>query len=78
MITVTYKKADQFVSNLQKRGIDVKWDGWKMVFFKADERAKTDARGKRWGDKWGYEAVIAPTKKGVWKVNPNFVRETVD
>jgi len=74
MIALNDKRVDGFVAKLQRKGINVKWDGWTMVFFKEDRRALRSAKGRRQGDLWGFETRIRPNNKGLWLVNPALTR----
>lgn len=75
MIALTIDKVDGFVSKLQRKGVDVLWDGWTMVFFKEDRRALRSAKGCRRGDKWGFETRVSPDAvTGKWLVNYRLAR----
>lgn len=74
MITLTFNKVDSFVAKLQRKGIDVRWNGWDMVFFKEDRYAMSSPRGKRRGERWGYETVVSPNSAGKWMVGYHLAR----
>lgn len=74
MIALTVDKADQFVAKLQRKGVKVRWDGWKMVFFKPDTRAERNPSGRRLGSEWGFETVVPPNEQGKWLVNYGLTR----
>jgi hypothetical protein len=74
MIALTYDKVDQFVAKLQRKGADVRFVGWDMVFFKSDERAQNHPAGRRRGDAWGFETVVSPNSQGKWLVNYGLTR----
>ena len=74
MIALTIDKVDNFVAKMQRKGIKVRWDGWDMVFFKADRRALRNPSGRRDGNEWGFETVVSPNKQGKWLVNHRLVR----
>lgn len=74
MIALNVNRVDGFVAKLQRKGVNVRWDGWDMVFFKADRRALRSPKGRRNGEQWGFETRIYPNAKGVWLVNPNLTR----
>lgn len=74
MIALTVDKADSFVARLQRKGVNVRWDGWKMIFFKADKRAPRDPAGRRLGTEWGFETVVSPNEQGEWLVNYRLTR----
>ena len=69
MIALTIDKVDGFVAKLQRKGVKVRWDGWNMVFFKADRRAPRSPNGRRLGNEWGFETVVSPSEQGTWLVN---------
>lgn len=74
MITLNIDKVDNFVAKLQRKGVDVRWDGWDMVFFKPDRRALRSAKGRRLGSEWGFETVVSPDNQGQWLVNHRLAR----
>jgi hypothetical protein len=74
MIALTIDKVDGFVAKLQRKGIDVLWDGWTMVFFKEDRRALRSPKGRRNGTRWGFETRVSPNEQGQWLVNYRLAR----
>lgn len=74
MIALTIKKVDNFVEKLQQKGVQVRWDGWDMVFFNEDKRAHHSVQGRRLGSKWGFETVVSPNAEGQWLVNYRLAR----
>lgn len=74
MITLTFNKVDSFVAKLQRKGIQVRWDGWDMVFFKSDRRALRNKSGKRWDSEWGFETRVSPNSQGKWLIPHRLVR----
>lgn len=74
MIALTVDKVDGFVAKMQRKGIKVRWEGWDMVFFKADRRAMRNPEGRRNGDEWGFETRISPDSQGKWLVNYRLTR----
>jgi hypothetical protein len=71
MIALTEDKADSFVAKLQRKGVNVRWDGWKMIFFKADKRALRNPEGRfnTVANEWGFETTVSPNEQGVWLVD---------
>lgn len=76
MINLTLNNAEGFVRKHARRGVSVKWDGWAMVFFKADRRAykSPDGRFDRATGEWGFETRVVPNSKGNWMVSPSLTR----
>lgn len=74
MIALTIDKVDGFVSKMQRKGVDVLWDGWDMVFFKEDRRALSSPKGRRRGNRWGFETRVSPDQRGKWLVNYRLAR----
>lgn len=54
------------VNNQCKRGIDVYWDGWDIVYFNADPRAEYSSKGVYRNGKFGYENRLSPDRQGKW------------
>lgn len=78
MIVLNHYKVDNFVAKQQRKGINVRWDGWDMVFFKPDRGALRSAKGRRRGDEWGFETRVSPNTNGVWLVRDHLVRGAND
>jgi len=76
MIPLTIDKVDGFVAKLQRKGVNVRWDGWKMVFFKPSRRAERSIHGSRVNGQWGYETVVSPNRQGKWLVRTDLIRGT--
>lgn len=77
MIAVAFDKVDAYVAKLQRKGINVRWEGWDMVFFKPDRRALRSINGRRNGDEWGFETKISPNKNGEWLINYHLAQRLV-
>lgn len=77
MLNLGYKKAHKFVTEQQKLGNFVRWDGWTMVFFRANPSAmySVDKNGKangvwnREASSYGYETRVEPNSRGLWEVD---------
>ncbi len=79
MIPLTYDNVDAQVRKYQRRGIDVRWSGWDLVFFKVDNspgsrRALHSTNGRLRNGEWGFETVITPNEAGNWLVDYRLVR----
>lgn len=74
MIALTIDKVDNFVEKAQRKGVNVRWDGWTMVFFREDRRALRNPEGRRQGDKWGFETRVSPNEQGKWMVSYRLAR----
>lgn len=74
MIALTIDKVDGFVSKLQRKGVDVRWDGWNLIFFKEDKNGLRSAKGRRLGNRWGFETTISPDERGQWLINYRLAR----
>lgn len=68
MIALSINRVDGFVAKLQRKGINVRWDGWDMVFFNKHRRAHHHPKGRRNGDEWGFEVRVSPNSHGKWLV----------
>lgn len=76
MIALTLSDADGFVTKLQHKGVDVRWDGWNMVFFNEHKAAAISAKGRRLGTRWGFETVVSPNEQGKWLVDYKLARRS--
>lgn len=75
MISLNYDTSEKFVSDSQNDGVNVRWDGWNIVFFKEDRKALRSVKGRRLGRKWGFETVVRPDSMGRWNIPHRVVRE---
>lgn len=67
--------AEQFVAVQKSRGNDVRWDGWDMVFFRADPRAVWSADDGAWRNgRYGFEHRVVVNNDGAWEVDLRNVR----
>jgi hypothetical protein len=82
-VTLSYDEVDEFVSNQQALGNNVRWDGYTMVFFKRTDHGFTnekgafqrvDSRSKKRGGFWGMELRVDPGTDGAWKVPGKYVK----
>lgn len=69
MIAVGIDKADTFISKLQKKGINVKWDGWDMVFLTKTPTAEYDVLAVRQNNEWGIPTTVSPNIDGKWLID---------
>jgi hypothetical protein len=74
MIALTIDNVDGFVTKLQRKGIDVRWDGWDMVFFNENKGALRNPAGRRLGNRWGFETTVSPDAQGQWLINHRLAR----
>lgn len=76
MISLTLENVDGFVRKQQRKGVNVRTDGWTIVFFRPDRRAerRADGRFDRATGKWGFEVRIDANSKGNWLVNPSLTK----
>lgn len=72
MITLKYRNVDSFVERQQAAGIDVRWDGWDMVFFKPHRKAHRSKNGHYRNGQWGFEERVSPNLYGKWKVKEEY------
>ena len=72
-IIVNYNESEQFVSDQRNKGVDVSWDGWSMVFWKANPNGFNDKNGAFQNGRWGVKAVVEPDTTGQWRVPVRYV-----
>jgi hypothetical protein len=76
MIALSLEKVDGFVARLQRKGINVKWEGWTMVFLRPHKHARTSQDGRYQNGEWGFEQRVEPNSQGQWLVNHRLVKGT--
>jgi hypothetical protein len=65
---VSYEHSDKFVSDQRSRGVDVRWDGFTMVFWKQNSEGFVDKNGAFRDGAWGIQTKVAPNTAGIWNV----------
>lgn len=75
MISLNYDTVEKFVSESQRDGVNVRWDGWNMVFLKEDRKARRSVKGRYHEGAWGFETVVRPDSMGRWLVPHRVLRE---
>lgn len=73
MIALTIDNVDGFISKLQRKGVDVRWNGWNIVFFKENKGALGSPNGRRLGSRWGFEKIISPNRQGKWLIDQGLI-----
>lgn len=74
MIALGYDDVDGFVAKNKHKGIDVRWDGWTMVFFQPHKAARRSANGRFRNGEYGFETRVSPNRQGNWLVNKELVQ----
>lgn len=76
MINLTLKDAEGFITKHRRKGIDVRWDGWTMVFHTPDPRGYVHRNGvySRITNQWGFETRVNANTKGNFMVNPKLTK----
>ena len=67
-LNLDYKKAHKFVREQRKKGSDVYWDGWDMVFWKPTNYGWTSKNGSFRKGRWGVESRVHLADDGTWTV----------
>lgn len=68
MIALDYTQAHAFVEK-QSRRSDVRWDGWDIVFWRANPNGYSMRNGAYRNGRWGVQTRIKPNSRGVWLVS---------
>ena len=76
MISLTVDNVDGFVRKQQRKGVNVRTEGYTIVFFRPERRAERSVNGRfdRVTSKWGFETRIDVNSKGNWLVNPSLTQ----
>ena len=72
-VQVNFDQADAYVAQQKARGVDVRWDGYTMVFFKANPNGFGDKNGAYRNNRWGVQVRIDCDAEGIWQVPPKSV-----
>lgn len=59
------KKLNSKLKNIKQSAT---WEGWEIVVFIPDSRARYDEKGVMHNGRYGFERRISPNKDGVWLV----------
>lgn len=68
MIALTEDRVENYVGKLQRKGVDVRWEGWNLVFHRPNKGAlrKPEGRHSRNTGEWGFETTVSPNEFGQW------------
>lgn len=70
---INHNKIDQFVEAQNDKGNHLSWDGWDVLAFRPDPRARVHRRGVYVDGQWGYQNRIKVTTKGCWVFDRNLI-----
>jgi hypothetical protein len=70
-IVMDYTEAHKFVDTTK---VDVRWEGYSMVFFKPTHHGYTNPKGEYRNGKWGMRLVVPLSDDGTWKVPAKSLR----
>lgn len=71
-----FNSVDSFVEKQKRRGIDVSWEGWDLVFWRENPDGFLNKNGvfnKKTG-KWGIASRVTVNSSGNWRVPNKYVR----
>lgn len=71
-----FKGAHRMVRKQQAAGNDVKWDGWDIVFYRADPAARTSKHGVWRNGEYAFENRFSVNSEGIWKVDGRNLKRT--
>lgn len=76
MIALTIDKIDGFVAKSQRKGVDVRTEGWNLIFHNPHPKAIRSVKGRfsRSTERWGFETTVAPNEAGMWLVDYKLAR----
>ena len=75
MLTInSLAEAERSVRRWVKQGIDVRWDGWDIVFFRKAPAGVYSKHGAFRDGVWGFENRSPVTDTGTWEVDHRNVR----
>lgn len=72
-VFVNYSESEAFVDQQRSKGVDVRWDGWDMVFWKANPGGYSNKHGAYRNNRWGVEFRVSPDTRGLWRVPAKYV-----
>lgn len=77
-VVLDFNTVDQFVSEQNERGSDVRWDGWTLVFFRKsrDNKGYLKPFGAFRKGNWGFETRVAVDNSGKWRVPSRNVKHS--
>jgi hypothetical protein len=68
MLVLDHSAAHKFVRDQRRKGSDVRWDGWTMVFWQPTHHGFTNVKGAYRKGRWGMESRIEVAGDGFWRV----------
>jgi len=74
LVIKSIKQAEKLVASEKRKGNDVRWDGWDIVFFRAAENGMYSKQGAFRNGKWGFENRFSVNESGEWNIDGRNVR----
>jgi hypothetical protein len=71
-----YSSAHAFVRDQRRKGADVRWEGWDIVFWSPTHYGFTNKNGafNKSKGRWGMESRVTVSDDGCWKIPQKNVR----
>lgn len=54
------------VAREQANGVDVRWNGWDVIYFYPNPKAEFDTSGVWRNGSYGYQVTLTPDRQGIW------------
>lgn len=77
MLTLNLSEAENFVHTQRRKGADVRWEGWDIVFWNRTPHGFTNTKGAFRNGRWGMETRILVDDDGLWRIRNRNVKQSV-
>lgn len=75
MLTLGYKRVQEFVERQQALGSTVKWNNYTLEFFRPAEQAIYSKDGAFQDGAWGFLNTVEVDEHGIWSIDYRNVRK---
>lgn len=68
------KQAHRLVREQRSIGVDCRWDGWDIVFFRPADHGMFSKDGAFRNGVWGFENRVTVNSEGIWGIDPRNIK----
>lgn len=73
-LELNYGQAHKFVRDQRRRGNDVRWEGWDILFWKPNPYGFKQQTGEFRNGRWGVGTRVTVDNDGKWRVSLSNVK----
>lgn len=76
MLNLGISEAHKMVSEQRKRGNDVRWENYTIIFHRPSDAGRNSKDGEFRNGKWGFANRVEVNSEGIWAIDERNIRST--